>query len=211
MSLFFQATSLCIDKNDTSIVFAGVGPSICIIKDQKILKSQNLFEHYSRILSIQQYSDCFLTYAENSLLKLCFSNQTFEFKIQNKFELPDILKAVDFSEENNEIEAILGHGQIVNIKDNSIEIQNPPNWKTVTAASIENNRFFYGDSFGTLTYVNSFDFETEYGTLFCISQKFDSNSQQILTAHEYKAAVLWNVTSESLERIWECKDFPSRV
>lgn len=214
MNLFFQATSLCIDKNDPNIVFAGVGPSICIIKDQKILKSQSLFEHHMRILAIQQYSDCYFAYAENILLKLLFSYQTLEFSIQNRYELPDILKAIDFTEENNETKAILGHGQIINIKnDNSIEIRNPPNWKTVTSASIKDNQLFYGDSFGTLTYVDNFNFDTPYGTLFCITQNIDqkTNLRQILTAHEYKAAALWNIQNNSLECIWECKDFPSRV
>lgn len=207
--LLFQATALCIDQNHTNIVVAGVGPSIFVIQDQKIIKRAIIMENSKRILSIQQFSNLLFTYSENILIILSFSIETLNFQIVSKYEFPDIIKATFYNEDTQEISAILGHGQILHIKQGNQTIHNPKNWVIVTAATIKNDHFFYGDSFGTLTYADHFDFETEYGTLFCIKESNTTN--QIVTAHEYKAACLWNLEEDHIEKVWECTDFSSRV
>ncbi|OHT15526.1 hypothetical protein TRFO_02851 [Tritrichomonas foetus] len=212
MKLFFQATALAIDYNDSDIVFAGAGPYIYVIKNETIETHQKIFDPYSRIVSIRCFSEYVFAFAEKKLAVLKFLPIELSFEIINIIDFPDILKAINYYEEKNEIYAILGHGQIASLNINNfsdIHLIDPKNWKICTAATIDGLNFFYGDSFGTLTYVDHFDAETDYGTLFGITKSPHSN--QLLTAHEYKAVILWNIKNDTLEKVWSYSNFPSRV
>ena len=216
MTLFFQSSALSFYKRD--FILAGVGPHLYLIENEKIIRKFSFFDNNMRIIFIKIVDDQIFTFAENLLIIFSLSND-FDVEKLFKIQYPDIIKTVDYSTKSDTIITIHGHAQIgkVNKKDiienslnqNIINLQNPKNWKLCTAATVAGNDIFYADSFGTLTYYDNFEQETMYGAIFDIKKNKTNN--QVLTAHENHAVVLWNLRNDGMEPIWVDNGFSSRV
>lgn len=207
MSLVFGPSALCVSSDDQDIFFSGVGSFLRVYKREQIISEHLIFPSHMRIVHLSTNGSKLLSFAEDIIQVVEFSDDYSKINIVMSQTLPDWITAASFT--STGLKAILRHGQTVFFDDNwTYSISELNDSRLLTAALIVEDQFFFGDSLGTISLLNNFDFPTKYGIVFGLSVSPDGSK---LLAAQYKTVVMWNIVDGGLEEVWTFAYFPARV